>query len=157
MKNYQIEIKWAIIFSVVLILWCFIEKILGLHGPRIEQHQLFSMFYIIPAIVLYFLAILEKRNKYFLGKASFKKLFFTGFLITIFISILNPLNQFIIHNLISPEFFQNLIAYSVKTNAMNQNEAENYFNLLNYILISLPFSFFVGIFTSIVAALVLKK
>jgi hypothetical protein len=38
MKNIKIEIKWAIIFSVMGLLWMVLEKLCGLHGKYIDYH-----------------------------------------------------------------------------------------------------------------------
>ena len=40
MKNYSIEIKWALIYSIIALLWMFIEKIVGLHDIHIDKQLL---------------------------------------------------------------------------------------------------------------------
>jgi hypothetical protein len=42
MKRIKIEIKWAIIFSLMSLVWYFAEKLLGFHDSRLQQQQQYS-------------------------------------------------------------------------------------------------------------------
>ena len=44
MKNIKIEIKWAIIFAVMGLVWMFIEKLVGLHNEHIDKHAIYTNF-----------------------------------------------------------------------------------------------------------------
>ena len=46
----KIEIKWALIFSVMGLLWMLLEKLSGLHGKYIDYHQYLTNLFAIPAI-----------------------------------------------------------------------------------------------------------
>jgi chorismate synthase len=50
MKNLQIEIKWACIFSGVGLVWMVLEKLSGLHGKYIDYHLYLTNLFAIPAI-----------------------------------------------------------------------------------------------------------
>ncbi|MEL6718138.1 MAG: hypothetical protein AAFP82_05435 [Bacteroidota bacterium] len=39
MKNIRIELKWALIFTEVSLVWMVLEKVSGLHGKYIEYHM----------------------------------------------------------------------------------------------------------------------
>ncbi|MEZ4690567.1 MAG: DUF4199 domain-containing protein [Ignavibacteria bacterium] len=45
---------------------------------------------------------------------TYKEGFVTGFYITIIIAVLSPISQFIATEIISPDYFNNVIRYSVK-------------------------------------------
>lgn len=60
MKNIKIEFKWAIIFTVIMIVWMFIEKLVGLHSTHISKHEKLSSLFAIIAISIYVLALLDK-------------------------------------------------------------------------------------------------
>ena len=88
-------IKWAVIFSIVMLLWITLEKLTGLHSEHIDKHPLYTNFFSIAAIAVYVLALLDKRKRDFDGVMNYKQGVIAGILITIFITILTPLTQFI--------------------------------------------------------------
>ncbi|MFN8257850.1 MAG: hypothetical protein U0W24_19290 [Bacteroidales bacterium] len=61
MKSIKIEIKWAIIFSVVALLWMVLEKLCGLHDKYIDYHLYLTNLFAIPAIVTMVLALKDKK------------------------------------------------------------------------------------------------
>ena len=60
MKNIKIEVKWALIFSIVGLLWMVLEKISGLHGRYIDYHLYLTNLFAIPAITMMVLALKDK-------------------------------------------------------------------------------------------------
>ena len=59
MKKIKIEIKWAIIFTIMVLVWMFIEKLAGFHSEHIDKHPIYTNFIIIPTIIIYVLALLS--------------------------------------------------------------------------------------------------
>jgi len=57
MKAIRIEIKWAIIFSIIVLLWMVLEKLSGLHSQYIDYHIYLTNLFAIPAIWLVVLAL----------------------------------------------------------------------------------------------------
>jgi hypothetical protein len=157
MKKYSIEIKWGIIFTIVSLLWMYLEKLTGLHSEHIDQHPIYTNFFSIVAITIYVLALIDKRKNALGGTMNWSQGFMTGFLITVVVTILSPVVQIISHNVISPEYFPNLITLAVETGEQTQEQAEDYFNLNNYILMSTVFAFVVGIITSAIVAIFTRK
>ena len=157
MKKYSIEIKWGIIFILATLLWMFLEKQFGLHSEHLDKHATYTNFFSIVAIAIYVLALLDKRKNAFSGTMSWKQGFKAGFIITIVVTVLTPIAQIITHNVISPEYFPNIIEMAVETGLQSREEAEAYFNLNNYILISTIFAFVVGILTSAIMAVFTRK
>jgi len=158
MKKYKIEIKWAFIFMGTLLLWMLLEKLAGLHSTHIDKHQYLTMLYIIPAIWIYVLALKDKKNNYFNGKMSFKQGFFSGFIISVIVAIFSPLTQWVISELITPEYFPNVIEYSLETGYFKTlEEAQGYFNYKNYAIQSTIWALVMGIVTSAVVAFFVKS
>ncbi len=62
MKKYSIELKWAVFFALMMVAWMLLERLLGLHGPNIEKHAVFTNLVSIPAIAFCVFALLEKRK-----------------------------------------------------------------------------------------------
>jgi hypothetical protein len=157
MKNLRIEIKWAILFFLMSIAWMILEKIAGLHDKHIDKHATVSLFFIIPAVFVYYLAFREKREKFYGGFMTYKQGATTGMWITIFFTILSPLSQYITTTFITPEYFPNAISYAVRTGKMTQMEAERYFSLNQYIVQGLIGAPIMGSITSIILAIFMRK
>lgn len=156
-KNYKLEIKWAFTFVAMSLLWMLFEKSLGLHSNLIQVHARYTNLFAIPAIVIYVLAMLDKRNKYFNGIMNYRQGLTTGLIITGIITLLSPLTQIITSYIIAPEYFPNAIEYAVAQSKMTQTEAESYYNLANYIKLAVIGAAIMGIFTSAVVAIFTKR
>ncbi|MCU4164546.1 DUF4199 domain-containing protein [Carboxylicivirga caseinilyticus] len=157
MSKFRIEIKWAITFFAVIILWTVFEKMIGLHDEHIDIHAKITNLFAIPAILIYILALLEKRRKDFNDKMTWLQGFVSGLIITFIVALLSPLSQVLTHEYLSPQYFDNIIAYSVKNNLSTQVEAEGYFNLTSYIYMSVVGALMMGFITSAVVAFFVKK
>ena len=157
MKNLKIEIKWAIIFVVMSLLWMLLEKISGLHDRYIDKQSMYTNFIAIPAIAIYVFALLDKRKNYYHGLMTYKQGFITGLIITAIVTILSPLTQYLTSEVITPEYFPNIIKYTVASGAMTQQEAEEYFNLKSYIVQGLIGAALMGTATSAIVAIFTRK
>lgn len=157
MKKYTTEIKWGLIFTIVALLWMVFERLMGWHGENIRQHATLTNLFAIPAILVYVLALLDKRKRDLGGLMTWGQGFTSGLIITIVVVILSPLAQYLTHTIISPEYFANVIEYSVSNNMMSREEAEDYFSMNNYIFQSAIGGLIMGIITSAVVAFFTKK
>lgn len=157
MKKIGIEIKWGILFIVIQLLWMFGERVAGLHDENIEKHALVTNFFALIAIVVYVVALLDKRKNTYHGKMTWKQGFISGLIITVVVTIFTPLSQYITSALISPHYFQNMIVYALDTGKMTQEAAEANFNMKSYIIQSAVFAPVVGVITSAIVAIFTKK
>lgn len=157
MKKYSIEIKWGLIFVVMMLLWMVMEKAVGLHDEHIEKHPTYTNLVAIPSILIYVLALLEKKRTYYKGMMNWKQGFLSGFAITVVVTILSPLSQYIISLYITPSYFDTVIEYTVSHDMMSREEAEAMFNLKNYIIQSTIWAFVMGLVTSALVALFVKS
>lgn len=156
MQNIKIEIKWAIIFVVMSLIWMFLEKIAGLHSIRIDKHATYTNLIAIPAVAIYMFSMLEKRKRFYKGVMTYRQGFMSGFIITIIVTVFSPLTQFITSIIITPEFFQNMISFAVSEGKMTQSEAENYFNLKNYVIQGLIGALAMGLLTTAIVSFFLR-
>jgi hypothetical protein len=152
----RLEVKWGIIFSLMTIFWMILEKMLGWHDELIEHHETMTNFVAIPAILLYVLALIEKR-KSLGGLMSWKEGFFSGLGISVIVALLAPLVQLLVYYVISPEYFQTVIEFAVSEQGKNREEMEAYFNIKSYLWQSAVGAIFMGAMTSAVVALFVKK
>ncbi len=157
MKSIRIEIKWALIFSIMTLAWMLMEKMLGWHDEKISQHATLTNLVAIPAIAVYVFALLEKRKKYYSGHMSYAQGFMCGLIITAIVTILTPLTQYITSTYITPEYFPNAIRHAVQTNAMTAEKAEEYFSLKNYIMQGLIGAPVMGLLTTLIVAIFTRK
>jgi len=157
MKKIKIEIKWAIIFTIMILVWMFIEKLAGFHSEHIDKHPIYTNFIIIPTIIIYVLALLDKRKNVYNGIMTYKQGLISGLVIALIVTILSPLTQYITSTIITPDYFSNVIKYVVNEGEMNQIEAENYFNLKSYIIQALIGAPIMGIVTTAIVAIFTRR
>jgi hypothetical protein len=122
MKAISTEIKWGIYFSIMTLLWMVLEKVAGLHDVYIDKHPIYTNFIAIPAITLYVFALREKRFKDLGGNMTYKQALLSGFYITLVVTLLAPLTQWITTHIITPEFFPNAIRYVISHNMMTKKK-----------------------------------
>jgi hypothetical protein len=157
MKKLKIEIKWALIFVTMQLSWMLMEKLTGLHETHIDKHAFFTNGVAILAFLIYALALLDKRKNHYHGKMTYLQGFVTGIWITLIVTLLTPITQYITSYWISPEFFNNMIAFSVSQGKMSQEKAESFFNFNSYLLQSTLFGPVAGIVTSAIVAIFTRK
>lgn len=157
MEKFKIEFKWAIIFSISLLVWMYFEKTMGWHAEKVKFQPIFTMLFGIIAIILYVLALLEKKKNYFDQKMDWKQGFLSGAILSLFIAAFSPIVQYISFELISPEFFSNMISYKTAKNQMTVEAAEKYFSMSNYIYTNTFASLSTGIVTAAIVAFFVKS
>lgn len=155
MKKFAIEIKWGIRYAFLWILWLFIEKSSGYYESKISDYALYSMLFTFVTIFVYYVAIKEKKKDFFKDEMSWKQGCVTGIFLTIVMAILTPFCQIIFHKAIAPEFFPNMIEYSV-SKGNSKEVAENYFNLSSFIIQNIFSTLSLGVVISAVVALFLQ-
>lgn len=157
LKNFKTEIKWAVIFVIAALVWMLLERVAGLHDTHIDKHAVYTNFFAIPAIAVYVLALLDKRKSDYGGVMNYKQGFLSGLIITAIVTVLSPLTQLITSTVITPEYFSNIIEYSVQQGEMTRQAAEEYFNLRSYIVQGLIGAPVMGVMTTAVVAFFTKK
>lgn len=156
-QQYKTEIKWAVYYSIFLLLWTTAERIAGLHDHHIALQQNLSILLLIPAVIFYVLQLIDKRKSFFDGNMSYVQGFFSGIIFTVCIMILAPFVQFISYYIISPHYFANLIKYSVSNNLYTKDQAAQQFNYGNFLFINEVFQMITGVVFAAFVALFLKN
>ena len=133
------------------------EKLLGWHDKHIDKHAYLTMIFMIPAIAVYVFALRDKRNNDLGGKMTWKQGFMSGLIITLIVTLLSPLTQYITSKWITPDYFKNVINYTVEHGMKTMEEAQAYFNLENYIVQSVIGAIVMGIITSAIVALFVRN
>jgi hypothetical protein len=154
--KYRTEVKWAVIFVVVNLLWMLMEKLTGLHDRYISQHRVYTVFFFIPAVAIYAVALLEKRRKFYGGVMTYGQGVITGLIITVIVAILSPLVLYFTMMLITPDFFRNSVEYAVSKNIMDRDSAETYFSPGNYLLMGFLSTLVVGLVISLIVPIFIR-
>lgn len=158
MKNVKIEIKWAIIFSAMTLLWMLLEKLSGLHSNYINYHLYLTNLFAIPAVWLIVLALRDKKNNFYNGQISYLQGLLSGIILSVIIALISPLTQWITSYIITPEYFPNVIKFSVEQGYhQTLADAEAYFNYQNYALQSAIGALVMGTITTAIAMLFIKR
>lgn len=152
--TYYHEIKFALLFSALNIVWMLGEKLAGLHDVHIADHAFYTNFFAIPSILLYAFAMYQKKTLLG-GEMNFKQGFMSGLGITMIVTALTPAIQFIIHTIITPEYFTNVRVFAIKQ-GMKPEIAETHFSLNSYILLSVFSGFVYGIITTICTTVMVR-
>ncbi|HLO74610.1 MAG TPA: DUF4199 domain-containing protein [Flavobacterium sp.] len=156
MKKFAIEIKWAIISIIIFLAWMTLEKELGFHSEKIKWQPLFNLLYIFPTFVLYFLALLEKKKKYYNNNINWKQGLISAIVISFIIVIFSPITQFITHEFISPDFLENTINQIVLSKKLTLKEAKEFTTLTSSIWKNISDGLSFGVVIGSIVAYLLK-
>ncbi len=157
MKNIKIEVKWAVIFSLMTLLWMLLEKLSGLHDRYIDYHLYLTNLFAIPAIIVMVMALKDKKKNFYNSQMSYKQGLITGIILSLIIALISPLTQWITSYVITPEYFPNVIKRSVELGYYETTaEAEANFNYLNYAKQGIIGAFIMGVVTTAIAMIFIR-
>lgn len=156
MKNYSIEIKWALRFILLTLAWSIGEKAIGLHDVHIENYGLCSLLFVLPAFLFFYLALNEKKKYFYNNSITWQQGFVCGAIISVIIAVFNPVTQLVIYKSITPHFFENMIAYKVK-HKIALKTAQEIFNLKSYIVQTTFSSLSYGFITGALVSLIIRN
>ncbi len=157
MSKFKTEIKWGVIFVVMSLGWMLLERLTGLHDEHIDKHFIYTNFIAIPAIAVYVFGLLDKRENDYNGVMNYSEGFLSGLLITLVVTLFVPVTQYITLNIITPDFFPNMIEYVTRNDIMTREAAENNFNAQIYMMQGLIGALLMGVLTSAVVAIFTRK
>lgn len=158
MQKIKTEIKWALIFSAMTLVWMLLEKLSGLHSKYIDYHLYLTNLYAIPAIWVMVLALRAKKYKDYDGQITYRQGFVSGLILSVIIALLSPITQWITTYVISPEYFPNVIARSVELGYFKTvEEAEANFNYGSYAVQGLIGAFVMGLLTVSIAMIFIRS
>ena len=157
MQKIQIELNWALIFTVVTLLWMVLEKLTGLHDKYIDYHMYLTNLFAIPAIIMMVMALKEKKRKFYEGDMSYVQGLVAGIILSIGIALLSPLGQWVISYVITPYYFTNAIKRSVELGYYEGTAAaEAQFNFKNYVIQSTIGALVMGVVTTAIAMIFIR-
>lgn len=157
MNKFKTEIKWGFIFTGFALLWAYIEKQLGWHTDQVSEHLIYTNLFGVVAIAIYVFALKDKKQTDYKGVITWKEGFISGIVLSAVIAILSPATQYITYVYISPEYFSNITEYIEGAGKMTQENAEEYFNINNYIRQGIFTSLSMGVVTAAIVSFIIKN
>ncbi|HEY0091731.1 MAG TPA: DUF4199 domain-containing protein, partial [Flavobacterium sp.] len=156
MSKFSIEFKWAIIFVLCSLLWMVFEKSMGWHDELIDIQPIYTNLFAIIAIAIFVIALKDKKENFFNGNMTWTQGFLSGVILTIIITLLSPLSQYITHTYITPNYFRNAINHTDNHNVYSREQAEAFFNLKSYIIQACLAGLSMGVVTSAIVSLFVR-
>ncbi|SDG37775.1 DUF4199 domain-containing protein [Psychroflexus sediminis] len=156
MKKFDIELKWASVFTALSIAWVYLEKYLGYHDEFVSTQAIFSFWLLIPQALIYVLAIREKREKYYDGQITWQKAFISGVILSAIIAGLSPAAVYIMVEFVSPEFLS-IIVEEKAAQGMPREGAVQIYNLNSLVTQAIFNNLASGVFFSAVIALIFRN
>ncbi|HQE12344.1 MAG TPA: DUF4199 domain-containing protein [Flavipsychrobacter sp.] len=158
MNKIKIEFKWALIFSVIALLWMVLEKLSGLHDKYIDYHLYLTNLFAIPAVIAMVMALKDKKKNFYGGEMTYLQGLISGIILSLLIALFSPLTQWITSYVITPEYFPNVIKRSVELGFFKTTEeATAQFNYLNYARQGAIGAFIMGVLTTAIAMIFIRS
>ncbi|MFP2995967.1 DUF4199 domain-containing protein [Spongiivirga sp. MCCC 1A20706] len=155
-KRITTEIKWGAVLSVLAVLWAYFEKSMGWHDEKVGMYPIYAMSFGIPALLVYFFALKEKRDLDYNGIMDWKQLVVSGAIIGTIVAIFSPIVQYVTFSYISPDYFNNAIKAGVER-GMTQKMAESFYTLESTIKQSALAAIPLGLVAGTIFGLILQK
>lgn len=149
--SLRIELKAAMLITLLMLLWLALEFMVGLHDRFIAYHPYLTLIALVIPVAITRMALISKRDE-LNGKITFRQAFFSGSVIAVITSALSVPSQYIFHYLINPDFFENMIKYAVANGKSTAEQAAHYFNFQSYLVQSIGGTLFFGLVIALVAA-----
>ncbi|MFN3755512.1 MAG: DUF4199 domain-containing protein [Flavobacterium sp.] len=156
MKNFAIEIKWAVLLSMATIAFSYLAKYLGYYDAKIAYYQVFSLLIAPLWLVIYFLAIREKKIEFFNSKMDWKRGFVSGIIIAAIAAFLAPFGEWYTYEVIAPNYFSDAANLVTDSGKMTQEQAKTYFSLNSFIMQSIFSTLSGGVVIAAIVAFILK-
>lgn len=142
MSNLRIELRYAMLISLLMLLWLAVEFLVGLHDTYIAYHPYFTLLALIIPVVCSRMAVTDKTEE-LNGRINFKQAFTTGTIVAVLAALFSVPVQLVFHFLINPDFFTGMIDHAIRHAELNNldvskatADATAYFNLQSYLLMS---------------------
>lgn len=157
MQKIYIELKWAVIFSIALLCWILLEKTMGSEDGGVEDFWWMTLLFGPFAILLYLLALREKRRRVYMGAMTWTQGFLSGLFISVFVALLSPLTVYVAQNIFTVDNFNAIAETSATNNLMSNTKMNDILNINNYRWQSAFGLLGLGIIISIISAFFVRK
>lgn len=130
---------------------------MGWNNDSVEDFWWLTLLFSPFAILLYLLALREKRRRVYDRKITWLQGFISGLLISLFVALLSPLTEYVAYNFFTPDNFNTIAESSVTNELMNKSKMNDVLNINNYRWQSAFGLLGFGIVISVIAAFFVRK
>ena len=145
---------WGLLVGLSVFIFLVFEKLAGFLDEHISYHDKISLIMIPIFVLIYFLAIKSYRN--YKQEMTFAEGFKYGSLVALFAALFAVIFVFIFLKFIAPGYFQHAISYGVSM-GHDIEKLQEYFTLNSYMIQTGLSQLALGVVTSCLFALLLKK
>ncbi|MGO2102156.1 DUF4199 domain-containing protein [Psychroflexus halocasei] len=156
MKNFRIEFKWAMFYTLLNFLWLYAEKAFGWHSSGASRYAVYSMIMVVPQVAVTYFNMREKSEKFFDGNIEWRKAFFSGVVLSVLIAALSPVIVYALTEFVSPDFVTTAIEQGVGK-GMEEDSAKSLYNMNSLSKQAMFGNLATGVFWSAILALFFKK
>lgn len=158
MKNYALELKWAINYSIASLIWMILEKTLGWHDQHLAKQIQYTNFFALVAIAIYVFALLDKKKKDYNGVITWRQGFVSGMILSFIIAVFSPLVNYITYTYITPGYFDKMIDLIVSKKKQTIDQVTALYNMKSFIFQGISNGLSMGVtFGAIVAYFIKTK
>lgn len=129
---------------------------MGLYSEKIDLLPLYNKFYIIPALILFYFALRDIKQRFYADEFKYIDGVKVLTLLTVLIVPTSTISIYSNVVFLSPELIPNAIGYSMNELSINRLDAELSNNLESYLLQSYKFNALIGIFSAILLPALFK-
>ncbi len=157
MKDFKIELKWALIYSGVTLIWLMIERYFGLHDEHLDKQLRFMVILGVLYLCIYYLGLRDKKVNFYHGLISFKEGLKFALVMSLIVAVLSFFVQFIFVKIISPDYLSNMANYMVKVGRFTKQGAEEFYSVGNQLKNSAYTNLVIGVFFGAISAALHKN
>ena len=147
-----VELRYAVLTSVAGLLWLFVEFELGFQDKYIAIYPLVTLCSLVVPVLCFRQAFREKSDiagsRFTTGRAVL-----SGFLLSVFTSILSIPIQIFFLQLINPDFMADMIQYGATKSGLPQEAVAVYINLQSLVAENAIFTFVTSLMIGLILAL----
>ncbi len=141
--NIRIELKYAMLITLLMLLWLALEFMIGIQDRFIAWYPFATVLSLIIPIGATRQAMIAKCEVLY-GHMPFKRAFTTGLIIAVLVAALSIPSQLVFHYIINPDFFEDMIQYAVAYGHNTPAQAAQYYNLRTSLIESVLGSLVLG-------------
>ncbi|WP_430612651.1 DUF4199 domain-containing protein [Flavobacterium sp. JP2137] len=157
-NTLKIEVKWALLFTAMGLLWMVLERITGLHSTYLDYQMYLTNLFAIPAIAVMVAALRDKKKNFYHGVMTYKQGLISGSILSTGIALCSPAAQWITSYVISPHYFSRVIQRSVELGYYRDTAAAAaHFNYANFAVQGAIGAWVMGILTTAIAMFFIKS
>ena len=161
--NLRLELRYAVLISLLMLLWLALEFMVGLQDTYVAYHPFVTVFALLIPLIGSYRALRSKREE-LNGQLTFGQGLKTGLWIAVFSALFSVPVQLVFHFVINPDFFDTMIAHAVQQAELHKldtaqaaTQAQSFFCLQSYIPMSFIVTLILGIVFAAIMALVMRN